>query len=103
IHLATALLAAVALADLSLQARGSERLSRRRLWPLAWPMAISLVVSVGSKLLARAWPNFALAPFLAPIGPALAGPALVAVATLLTLAAARGWRSALIGLVLFAA
>lgn len=103
IHLATALLSALALADLCLRAGRPEPLAWRRLWPLSAPLAISLLVSVGSLWLARAWPGFALAPFLAPTGPALVGPALVAAATLLTIAAAHGWQLALVGLVLFAA
>ena len=106
IHLATAVLAAIAVADLAAigrAARSGRRPPWPRLWPMAGPLALGLIVSVGSHGLARARPDFALAPFLAPIGPTLAGPALVAVATWLVIASARGWRPALIGLVLFAA
>jgi hypothetical protein len=103
IHLATAILSALALADLGLPAGRSGRLAWRRSWPLTVPLAISVLVSVGSEALARPWPEFALAPFLAPLDRALTGPALVAAATLLALLAARGWRPALVGLVLFAA
>jgi hypothetical protein len=105
VHLATALLAAIALADLRdwAQRSGTDRMGWRRLWPLAIPMGISLVVGVGAELLARAWPGFALSPFLATMDRALAGVALVATATVFAMAAARGWRPALAGLVLFAA
>ena len=101
-HLATAILAAIAFADLARQS-GAGRLPWRSLRPLLILPALGLAIGLGAKALARPYPKFMLRPYFAPNREIFAGVALAGVATLLVLLAARGRRFALIGIVLFAA
>ena len=101
-HLATAVLAAIAFADLGRQSRAGC-LPWRSLRPLLLLPMLGLAIGLGAKGLARPWPRAMLRPYFAPNREILAGMALVGAATLLVLLAARGRRFAMIGIVLFAA
>jgi hypothetical protein len=107
-HLAVALLAAVAYAGLARACRGraedeDPRTPWRRLWPLALPVVLSVIAALGPRLPESLWPNYLRGPYVAPWPWVAAGPALVALGTLLVAASARGSRGALLGLLVFAA
>lgn len=99
-HLATAILGAVALADLG---RLGGPVPWRALRPLALAPALGLLAAGGMALMAWLDPGALASAFVAPIGRLAAGPALVGAAAALVLAAARGRGIALVGLIAFAA
>jgi hypothetical protein len=104
-HLATAVLAAVALADLTAlgERQPAELPPPRSLWPLALVPLIAALLAVGTKPLARLWPETLLRPFLARDATTLIGFGLVAGAALLVYHAARGRSWAILAIIVFAA
>ncbi|MEW4569060.1 hypothetical protein AB1L88_14445 [Tautonia sp. JC769] len=86
IHLASAVLVAVAFADLAALRDRGDRLPWRRLWPLALPTIGSLAIVAAARFGSpEAW----LADHQAPLGGLLLSVALVAAASALVMAAAR--------------
>lgn len=101
-HLATAILAASAFADLAGLVR--ERAPRwKTLLPLLLIPLASLVIAVSAVPLSKRWPETLLRHYYAPTPLVVLGVALIAVATSLVLLAARGRRWALPLIILFAA
>lgn len=101
-HLAVAMLAALGFSVLCGQPR-ETRTPWRRLWPLALPTIVSLLVCLGPELPESVWPPYLRGVYLASIGWRIAGPVLILLATVLVAFAARGSRVALVGLLAFAA
>lgn len=77
VHLALALLAAIAFCDLVEFARERERLSWRQIWPLTVPMTLSILVAVGCLLLFKTHRNYPWMDNLAPPGHAVFGALLI--------------------------
>jgi len=104
-HFALTFLLAVAFADLVEAARHGEKRPRERFYLLWLPAAFSLVMALTVNAL-RAGSNSAsflsIDKHLAPTGNVWMGPLLLAIATVLAMAAARGRRLAVTALVLFA-
>ncbi len=102
-HLAAAVLAAVAFAELASLADRRQRLKWRQIRPLLLLPLSSLLVALGTLAWVSLRPESALAPLISAPRPALAGPWWISLATLSVLAAARGRRGALVLLVLLLA
>ncbi len=102
-HLAGAALAAIAFTDLADPRRASpdERLPWRRLWPLAIVPVLSLLVSSISRAIATQ-PGSAMSLNITSGSGIILSVALAVLAALLVALAARGHRSAMLGLLLFA-
>jgi hypothetical protein len=99
VHLAMAVLAAVAFTDLAGLVRRRERVPWRALWPFAALASASIATTV-----AAAWASSQLAEHswvkhLAPVQHSIIGLALILLATVLLLAAARGVRWSLYAIV----
>ncbi len=101
-HLATATLAAIALADLARQAARNDPMPWRRAWPLAAPVLFAGLIALGAQSLGCLWPEPLLHPYQASSAVNAASVGLVAVAASLVIGAARGRRGALVGIILFA-
>jgi hypothetical protein len=102
-HLALAMLAALAFSALSEPSAREERASWRRLWPLALPVAASILACLAPRLPEGVWPSYLRDPYIASTPFVLAGPLLIGLGSALVALAARGSRAALIGLLAFAA
>jgi hypothetical protein len=104
-HLATPILAAVAIADLARVSgsRREERPSWRKLSLLALVPAAAALVPVGAKALSRVWPVPLIRPVLGCNSELILGAVLVGGMTGLVALSARGWRWALVALLLVAA
>jgi len=100
-HLASATLAAIAFADLAGLARG-RALPVRALRPLWLLPLISLLIALWAHPAAKRWPKVLPRSCFADSTHVFAGVALVAVATILVMLAARGRRAALVAIILFA-
>lgn len=102
-HLALAVGAGLAFADLASLLERREVVAWRRLWPLAAFPLLGLLLAAAALWL-RAHPETApaAAARLASAGPALAGPALLILAAVLVAAGARGRPFALAGLMVLA-
>ena len=99
-HFATAVVSAIALADLAKLAQCRGRMAWRRLWPLAFPPAASVLIAASALLWAAARPESDLAGRVASWPKVLIGPMLVIMATALVVAALRGRRHAIVAIVL---
>ncbi|CAN5827256.1 hypothetical protein BH23PLA1_BH23PLA1_07910 [soil metagenome] len=102
-HLAAAVLAGLAFADLANLADRRQGLPWRRIWPLLLLPLASLLVALGLRAWVTWSPESALAPLISAPRPALIGPWWMMLATVTVLAAARGRRGALVVLVLLLA
>jgi hypothetical protein len=102
LHFAMAIAAAIAFVDVSELAQHSDRLTWRKLWPLAL-LPVASVLVAGFSLWSRTQPDSVLAPHLASTARVLVGPVLVTLATAMVVAALHGVRYALVGISLFAA
>jgi len=98
-----AALTALAYADLCEACARPVRVARRRLWPLAIPPLVSLVIGLAPGLPAGLWPWYLRAGYLAPTPLVLLGPVLVGLSAALVALAARGSRVALRALPVFLA
>jgi hypothetical protein len=101
-ELAMAVLAAFAVADLAALQRRQERVNWRALWPLAVPLLLA-AATAAAALAAISQPNNSWTPSLSSTREVLAGFALIAAAVVLTVAAARGVRFGLYGIILLTA
>jgi hypothetical protein len=104
-HLATAVLVAVALADLAALSgrQPSDRPTSRSLWPLALVPLLAAWIAVGTRSLAMLWPRTFLQSYLASDADMLLGFGLVAGASRLVYQAARGRQWDSLAIILFAA
>ena len=99
VHLAMAILAAVAFTDLTGLLRRREQVPWRALWPLACLASISVATTViGAWILSRPEDSY-WAPYLASVKHSVVGLALLLVATAFVVTAARGARCSLYGIV----
>jgi hypothetical protein len=102
-HLATAAVAAIALADLARQAARGERMSWWQAPLLAAPAAVALLIALGARSFGAVWPQTLLRHCQGSNGAIAVGAGLIVVTAFLVIAAARGHRVALVGMILFAA
>lgn len=102
VHLATAVLAAIAIAELGRLRRPSAHGSWRAYWALAIIPISSVIVALAVPLTARHWPAALLAQALAAPPALLVGPALASLAAILVTLSARGSRPGLAALIAFA-
>src|SRR5262249_22098844 len=79
-----------------------DRPSWRRLWPLAVPPVLSILVCLAPRLPEAFWPFYLRGQYVSTLPWVVTGPALVGVATVLVALAARGSRYALVGLFMLA-
>lgn len=108
LHFALAIAAAIAFVDISELARRRERTPWRKLWPLALlPVASVLVAGLGLWALtspdSSVWMISKLARRVTTAAQILVGPILMILATAIVVAASRGQRYALAGIIVFAA
>jgi hypothetical protein len=92
LHLAMAILAAVALTDLVGLTRRRERVPWRALWPFAALASLSVATTVGAAWVLSAAAHYPWAVHLAPLKDSVFGLGLILIATALVVAAARGAR-----------
>ena len=98
-----AALSALAYADLCETSGRPDRVSWKRLWPLALPPIASLLIGLAPSLPEGLWPWYLRAGYIAPTPLVLLGPLLVGLAATLVALAARGSRGALRALPVFLA
>ncbi len=105
-HFAMAICAAIAFSELSALVQKRERLAWRKLWPLGLVPIASIL-----PVIFLFWADGHLDPataqkifrYIAPQNLVLVGPVLLTLATVIVVAASRGSRVALVGVILFAA
>jgi hypothetical protein len=108
LHFAMAIAAAIAFVDIADLAQRPDQLAWRKLWPLALLPVVSVLLA-GFSIWSRTRPDSAisivarLAPHVAATSYVIIGPILVTCATVIVIAASRGVRYALPGIILFAA
>jgi hypothetical protein len=99
VHLAMAILAAIALADLTGLVRRGERVPWRALWPLAGFANLSVATTLAAAWVLSRPADYYWATHLASITQSAIGMALMLIATALVAAAARGMRWSLYAII----
>jgi hypothetical protein len=100
VHLAMAILAAVALADLTGLVRRGERVPWRALWPLAGFASLSVATTLAAAWALSRAADYHWTMHLASITHSAIGMALILIATALVVAAARGMRWSLYAIII---